>query len=62
MVEAEIINAPVGLKDFDEKWLVVRRDEESAELWYYGVYDDEEMAYSVAQEIGNGVVLLKSEE
>ena len=54
-VNAEIINVPKDTKI--RQWVVSRRDPNSAELWWYGSYDDEELAYSVAQEIGNGVVL-----
>ena len=59
-VYAEIINIPKKIEI--RQWIVTRRDAQSAELWWYGSYDDEEHAYSVAQVIGNGVVLEKCEE
>ena len=58
-VNAEIINVPKDTKS--RQWVVARRDPNSAELWWYGSYDDEELAYSVAQDIGNGVVLEKED-
>lgn len=59
-VNAEIINVPRGITI--HQWIVARRDPDSAELWWWGTYDDEEYAYSVAQDIGNGVVLEKEDE
>ena len=38
-------------------YLVARRNELSAELWYYNFYKDKNIANRVALEIGNGVVL-----
>ena len=38
-------------------YIVVRRDEETAKLWWYGSYETEEKANRVAVEIGNGIVL-----
>lgn len=42
------------LHDLD-KYVVARVD--GTELWYYGTYDNEDMAYRVAEEIGNGIVV-----
>ena len=42
------------LHDLD-KYIVARVD--GTELWYYGTYDNEDMAYRVADEIGNGIVV-----
>ena len=38
-------------------FMVVRRDERSAELWYYGTYSSESTATEIAVEIGNGFVV-----
>ena len=38
-------------------YLVVRRDERTAALWYYGFYENKERAERAAFEIRNGVVL-----
>jgi hypothetical protein len=48
----KINNLP--LHDWD-KYIVARVD--GTELWYYGTYDNEYMAYRVADEIGNGIVV-----
>lgn len=40
-----------------EKYIVVRLV--CTELWYYGAYDNEDYAYKVAEEIGNGFVVEK---
>lgn len=42
-----------------EKYVVARAFE--TELWYYGTYPDEQKAKAVAEEIGNGVVLVRRE-
>ena len=47
-----INNIPLHIED---KYIVVRLDH--TELWYYGQYDDENLAYKVAGEIGNGFVV-----
>ena len=54
-VKANIMNMP----DLEGKhgFLVVRKDECPSVFWYYGLYDDEMRAESVAVEIGNGIVL-----
>jgi len=54
MFVAKIKNTPKVVKS---GWVVARRDDFTAELWYYGTYDTEERAYEVAQELDNGVVL-----
>ena len=38
-----------------DKYIVARVIE--TELWYYGTYNNEDMAYRVAEEIGNGIVV-----
>ena len=38
-------------------YIVARRDEQTAELWWYGSYETEERAYDVAVKIGDGIVL-----
>lgn len=48
----KVNNIPVNL---DERYIVVRKD--NTELWYYGQYDNEDFAYKVADEIGNGFVI-----
>ena len=51
---AKVKNTP---KDVKSGWVVARRDDFTAELWYYGTYKTEQRAYDVAQELDNGVVL-----
>lgn len=47
-----IINQPTA-----HGYLVARRDDTTAALWYYGFYEDKDRANQAAVEIGNGVVL-----
>ena len=47
-----IINQPNA-----QGYLVVRRDEITARLWYYGFYTDKDRANRAALEIGNGLIL-----
>lgn len=47
-----IINQPTAYG-----YLVVRRDDTTAALWYYGFYEDKERAERAAVEINNGLVL-----
>ena len=54
-VTAKIKNIPDNFDLGSIGWMVVRRMD--ADLWYYGFYEDEEKAYQVAMEIGNGVVV-----
>ena len=61
-VTASINNCPDNFgkdyrMDYKRKYLVVRRDEHDASLWYYGTYDNKERAQEVALEIRNGIVL-----
>lgn len=56
IVNADIKNLPQ--REFEESgYIVARRDEYTAELWYYGFYRDKEAAGRAAVEIGNGIVL-----
>ena len=57
---AEVNNVPHPITD--EGYLVVRRDEYNASLWYYGFYHNIEQAYKVAVMIDNGIVLEVSKE
>ena len=41
----------------EEGFMVVRRDEHDASLWYYGTFDTEDRAKEVAIEIGNGLYI-----
>jgi len=59
MLKANVENTP---KDVKSQYVVARRDDYTAELWYYGEYDDEQQAYDVAIELDNGVVLERVEE
>ena len=52
---AEVNNVPRPITE--PGYLVVRRDEHNASLWYYGFYHNIEQAYAAAMEIGNGIVL-----
>lgn len=48
----KINNVPINI---EERYIVIRK--EHTELWYYGQYDNEDFAYKVAEEIGNGFVI-----
>jgi len=54
MFIAKVNNTP---KDVKTGWMVARRDDYTAELWYYGVFETEERAQNVALELENGIVL-----
>lgn len=54
-----VFNTPMVIED---RFIVARRDDETAELWYWGQYDDEQEAYRVARKLGNGVVIELAEE
>ncbi len=56
-VKVEIINTPEG--EFKNGFIVVRQvtSANSAELWYYGFYNDKNRAISAAVDIGNGAIL-----
>lgn len=54
MLIAKVKNTP---KDVKTGWMVARRDDYTAELWYYGVYETEERAQNIALELENGIVL-----
>lgn len=54
MLYAKVKNTP---KDVKNGWMVARRDDYTAELWYYGTYETEERAENVALELENGIVL-----
>lgn len=49
------INNMFGDPEFP--YMVVRRDEQTAELWWYGSYDTEDRANEVAVKIRDGIVL-----
>ena len=49
-----VFNTPMVIED---RFVVARRDDKTAELWYWGQYDDEQEAYRVAKELDNGVVI-----
>lgn len=40
-------------------YIVARRSEADAGLWFYGLYETKECAQEVAIEIGNGIVFRK---
>ena len=52
MIVADVKNTP---KTLSSGFMVARLVD--GELWYYGTYEEKDRADSVAQEIGNGVVL-----
>ena len=56
IVNAEIKNVAEYAQGKDG-FIVVRRDDHDASLWFYGVYESKELARNVAIEIGNGLVL-----
>lgn len=39
------------------RWVVVRYDDVSQELWYYANFDDKEIADLSAKELSNGLVV-----
>ena len=43
--------------DFGTGYMVVRRGEHDASLWYYGFYQDLKRAKTEAVVIGNGIVI-----
>ena len=59
MIKAVVKNTPANVKT---GYMVARRDNYTAELWYYGVYDEEKRAYDIALELENGIVLESVEE
>lgn len=58
-ITAIINNVPKSVQSgkYDGWFMVARRDESNASLWYYGVYEDDQQAVDVAVEIGNGIVV-----
>ena len=54
MLIAKVKNTPKIVKS---GWMVARRDDYTAELWYYGVYETEERAQNIALELENGIVI-----
>lgn len=54
MFKATVRNTPDHVKT---GWVVARRDDYTAALWYYGTYDDKKQAEDIAIELENGVVL-----
>jgi len=56
---AEVNNMPHPITE--PGYLVVRRDDHDASLWYYGFYQDLDRAQEIAVEIGNGIALEISE-
>lgn len=58
-ITAIINNVPKSVQSgkYDGWFMVVRRDEDNASLWYYGIYEDDQKAVDVAVEIGNGIVV-----
>ena len=60
----KIMNAVVKNTPSDVKsgYVVARRDDYTAELWYYGKYDTEKQAYDIALELENGVVVEYDEQ
>lgn len=52
---AEVKNMPHPI--VEQGFLVVRRDDHDASLWYYGFYAYRTSAENAAAEIGNGIVL-----
>ena len=53
-VKVDIKNSP---SEYAENFIVVRFVDN--ELWYYGTYHTEERAQLVAEEIENGIVLIR---
>ena len=58
-ITAIINNVPKDVQNgkYDGWFMVVRRDENNASLWYYGIYEDDQKAMDVAVKIGNGIVV-----
>ena len=57
LVQMNINNVPKNINAVTNygEYLVVRNCDN--ELWYYGIYEEELRAQSVAKEIGNGIVV-----
>lgn len=53
MLKATVKFTPDDVK----RWVVARRDEYTAELWYYESYDDETRAHDIAEELDDAIVL-----
>lgn len=62
MLVAKVNNEPKEVKNDKNCWVVARRDDYTAQLWYYGAYDTEKQAVDIALELDNGVVLERIEE
>lgn len=60
MLKAKVKNTPYDVKS--RMFVVARRSKYTAELRYYGMYDDEQEAYNVALELEDGVVLESVDE
>ena len=60
MLKARVKNTPESVKS--GMFVVTRRSKYTAELRYYGMYDDEQEAYNVALELEDGVVLESVDE
>jgi hypothetical protein len=54
MITAKVNNLPKSLRN---GFMVARRATDG-QLWYYGIYGSEKRARNVAEEIGNGLVLM----
>lgn len=55
MLKAKVKNTPKYVEN--GMFVVARRSKYTAELRYYGMYDDEQEAYNIALELEDGVVL-----
>ena len=60
---SELIGVTVKINnlfgDPEFPYIVARRDEQTAELWWYGSYETEEKANEVAVKLKDGVVFKK---
>lgn len=54
MITAKVNNLP---KRLINGFMVARRATDG-QLWYYGIYGSEKRARNVAEEIGNGLILI----
>lgn len=59
IVKLDIKNLP-PVERLKGNFIVARRDDYTAKLWYYGTYETEERAYDVALELENGIVCERS--
>ena len=56
-----IVNVKNLPKNVSGKYVVVRYDENTKTLWYYGSFDNEDRANQVVEELYNGLVVINND-